>query len=118
MVLIVMEVVVYLGIILLIMVIMAIIHIFHQEGMVGEIMMDKTNGMIRTNIMEDTTEAAIIQIGTTITVGTDIEDLIIHKEVKEEDIIIHKQMSEDVVMTMVIPMVLLSATLVLTTFLG
>ena len=107
MVLIVMEVVVYLGIILLIMVIMAIIHIFHQEGMVGEIMMDKTNGMIRTNIMEDTTEAVIIQIGTTITVGKDIKDLIIHN-----------QMSEDVVMTMVIPMVLLSATLVLTTFLG
>ena len=81
-------------------------------------MMDKTNGMIRTNIMEDTTEAVIIQIGTTITVGTDIKDLIIQKEVKEEDIIIHNQMSEDVVNTMVIPMVLLSANLVLTTFLG
>ena len=65
-----------------IMVMMVIIHLICQEGMVG-IMMDITDGVVREDIMEDTTGA-----------------------VMEEDIIIHIHKVMDDVMITAIPICL------------
>ena len=66
-----------------IMVMMVIIHLICQEGMIGEIMMDITDGVVREDIMEDTTGA-----------------------VMEEDIIIHIHKVMDDVMITAIPICL------------
>ena len=79
-----------------IMVMMVIIHLICQEGMVGEIMMDITDGVVRTDTMEDTTDGVVRE---------DImEDTT--EAVMEEDIIIHIHKVMDDVMITAIPICL------------
>lgn len=79
-----------------IMVMMVIIHLICQEGMVGEIMMDITDGVFREDIMEDTTDGVVRE-----DILEDTTEAVI-----EEDIIIHIHKVMDDVMITAIPICL------------
>ena len=92
-----------------IMVMMVIIHLICQEGMVGEIMMDITDGVVRTDTMEDTTDGVVRkEIMEDTTDGVVREDIMedTTEAVMEEDIIIHIHKVMDDVMITAIPICL------------